>query len=314
MLAWAALLLAPLVTAVSARAASDEPQIVVERPDRGFNYSYILRIPPKSSADLRVLLVETNNTGAPSDDPNVHLSAALELSKNGLGGKVADELGVPILMPVFPRPRADSRVYTHMLDRETLEISEGPMRRLDLQLIAMISDARQTLAQEGAQLDERVLLTGFSASGKFANRFTALHPRQVRAVATGGMNGIAILPLEKLADRAVPYPLGVAELPALTGSSFDGDAWRSVRQFLFMGADDTNDAVAFDDGYSEEERSLVYGTIGREMLPTRWNYCRDVYTSAGANATFRIYPGIGHGTNGAIRRDVAEFFRSVLSK
>lgn len=128
------------------------------------------------------------------------------------------------------------------------------------------------------------------------------------------MNGLAILPLEELADRAVPYPLGVAEVPALTGSSFDGDAWRSVPQFLFMGADDTNDAVAFDDGYSEEERSFVYDAIGRQMLPVRWNYCRDAYANAGASATFRTYTGIGHGTNGAIRREVAEFFRSVLSQ
>lgn len=299
-------------TTVFAQAESDETRVVPARPSAGFNYPYILRLPSNLSLDRHVLLAETNNTGAPSDDPELHLRAALELSKTGLGGHVAEELGLPMLMPVFPRPLAASHVYTHMLDRDTLEIRRGPLLRIDLQLIAMIDDAKRSLEQQGTPVDEKVLLTGFSASAKFANRFTALHPQRVRAVATGGMNGLAMLPLARLDDRTVLYPLGVADVFALTAAPFDMATWSRVPQFLFMGSEDTNDAVAFDDGYSAQERAFVYDAIGRSMLPTRWNRCRDIYAESGANATFKTFSGIGHGTNRAIRSEVAEFFRSVL--
>jgi pimeloyl-ACP methyl ester carboxylesterase len=289
-------------------------EVVPARPDSGFNFSYLLRSAPAPASASTVLLVETNNTGAPSDDDDVHLRAAFEVANKGFGSGIAYSLDVPMLVPVFPRPKAESLIYTHALDRETLEIDVGPLRRIDLQLIAMVDDARKRLATRHMKIRHRIVLVGFSASGTFANRFTALHPERVLAVAVGGINALAILPTPRLGKAILPYPLGVSDFRRLTGRSFDLRAWRRVPQFVFMGAKDTNDAVGFDDAYSSSERALVYDQIGREMLPTRWGRCREVYVAARANATFKTYEGIGHGTDGVIRREVVEFIRREIDR
>ena len=83
-------------------------------PERGFHYPYILRIPEGiERSDVRFLLVEPNNTGSVSDDLEVHVAAATKLSGSGLGASVARELGVPLLMPAFPRPEKEWQIYTH---------------------------------------------------------------------------------------------------------------------------------------------------------------------------------------------------------
>jgi hypothetical protein len=310
-LRWWCILLFGWQVAIAADAGTD---LVPAKPESGFNFPYLLRPAADPSSAVRVLLVETNNTGAPSDDPEVHLRAARELAEKGFGSGIAAALNVPMLVPVFPRPKAQSLTYTHALDRDTLEITSGPLRRLDLQLVAMIDDARRRLTARRLGVPPRVLLTGFSASGTFANRFVALHPERVLAAATGGTNALVILPVTNHAGVDLPYPLGVSDLRKLTGEKFDLTEWRGVPQFLFMGADDTNDAVEFDDAFSAGERERVYQVVGRAMLPTRWAQCEAIYSAARANAAFKIYAGIGHGTNGAVKREVVEFFRAAIGE
>lgn len=70
-----------------------------------------------SAQAFRYLLVEPNNTGFASDDFDVHLEAAKKLSTNGFGA-VAGAPGAPLLIPVFPRPKAIGR-FIRMRSIET---------------------------------------------------------------------------------------------------------------------------------------------------------------------------------------------------
>jgi pimeloyl-ACP methyl ester carboxylesterase len=183
--------------------------------------------------------------------------------------------------------------------------------RIDLQLIAMISDARARLSELGLPTREKVFLVGFSASGHFVNRFTALHPAHVQAAVAGAVNGILILPFEEIEGTQLPYPLGIQDIKTLTGAPFQADAWRNVPQFIFMGADDTNDWVQADDAYTDAQRRVVFEHVGARMLPDRWERCQTLYRRAGAEATFKTYSNVGHWTNGAIHSDIAKFLAEV---
>ena len=295
--------------------ASHNLVVVEARPDRGFRYPYVLRIPRDHRAGERsFLLVEPNNTGTVSDDFNMHLEAAKETSSKAIGAFIACTENLPLLVPVFPRPETQWQIYTHLLDRDAMLLTEGPMQRLDLQLIAMVEDAKEKLADAGLMVDQRILLTGFSASGTFVNRFTALHPGLVQAAASGGVNGMLMLPVGTLADSLMPYPLGVADFETITGQPFDLASWRKVPQFIYMGSNDENDAVCFDDGYSERERKLIFTLLGERMQPDRWEKCQAMYLAAGAAVTFRTYEGIGHRTNSSINAEIAAFFRASMEK
>ena len=285
-------------------------------PKKGFNFPYLLFVPEVGDGKrYDYLLVETNNTGRVSDDLEVHHAAAAALARDSsVGNFVAKALRIPLLVPVFPRPASTGNVYTHSLDRDTMLIADGPLKRLDLQLLAMMADAQPRLAAMKRPVGSKVLLNGFSASGLFANRFALLHPQAVAAVACGGINGFITLPLAQLKSRPLPFPVGIGDLEKIAGRSFDRPAYFAIPQFAYMGAEETNDAVVYRDAYSDEERTLIFELLGRTMMPDRWEAVQAVYQAEKVPIQFRTYAGIGHGTDARINKEVAEFFRGVIEK
>lgn len=207
------LLLAALGALVLAAAGTFGPYVLrVQRfpaePDSGYSSPFFLYLSPgaRHAAGDRaaVLLVQPNNSGTNSDDPGVHQKDAWW---TGFGRHwLADELGVVLLVPAFPRPATDWKVYTHALDRDVLTTSRADLERLDLQLLSMVDRARAVLAERGIRTEEKFLIQGFSASGMFANRFTALHPNRVMAAAAGAPGGWPIAPVDSVAGEALPYP------------------------------------------------------------------------------------------------------------
>lgn len=312
------LLLVILTVAAPCLAVADDDkvQLIDADPQRGFNFPYYLRTPAvPRPVPQTTLLIETNNTGNPSDDIAVHLASAKALAAGqGLGPFVAAHLRVPFLVPVFPRPASEPKLYTHALDRETMRVESGPLARLDRQLLAMFNDARRRLEQSGTKVRDQFLMCGFSASGTFANRFAFVHSNQLLGVAVGGINGSLMLPLLEHGRHRLPYPIGIGDLEVFGTPPFHVSTWQVLPQLIFMGAEDANDAVQYDDAYSETERRLIYRVLGRRMLPDRWYAAQRLYLEQRASVTFITYGGIGHGTNRRINTDVANFLESVLLK
>jgi len=280
---------------------------LIRNPDRGYNYDAYIWLPSSFGPDdIHRLLVTPNNSGSSDDLLKFHDSKALHAILNNWEYGVAKDLNVPHLMPVFPRPRTDWHLYTHSLDRDTLAISDGKLKRIDLQLLAMIDDTREYLArQHGIALKEQFFLSGFSASGTFVNRFTVLHPERVRAVACGGVNSIPILPIETYRGRSLPYHIGIANLEKHTGRTFNPAAWREVAQYIYMGELDSNDTTLYDDGFTRDEAHLVWDTVGKDMA-VRWQNCIDVYMENTDHAQLVTYLGIGHQP---VVKDMAAFLR-----
>lgn len=282
-------------------------------PRLGFRSDYYLYVPKTLRRDgraLATLLVQPNNSGRTSDDIATHRRDAWI---TGFERKrIADELGVALLVPAFPRTARDWRVYTHALDRDVLTTREPALARLDLQLIAMIDDARARLGREGIPTDARILLQGFSASAMFANRFTALHPRRVRAVTVGSPGGWPIAPVANAGKEALPYPAGIADLPALTGKAFEPAAFARVPQYLYMGDADDNDSLDFGDGWDAETAAKVERLFGGTPL-ARWKHAQALYARAGANARFELVPGVDHDRKALQARSTA-FFGEVLAR
>jgi len=290
-------------------ARQPEPVFVSANPVKGFNYGYYYYVPATVKKST-YLLVETNNTGSVNDDINVHAQSAYN-NINFLR-TFADELGVVLLVPVFPRPASTWQMYTHALDRDTLQNNTGSLARIDLQLIQMIDDLRERCQTRRIKAASKVLLNGFSASGNFANRFTAIHPGRVQAVAAGGVNCMPILPANTLADENLIYPIGIYDIGTITGTAFNLAAYKTVPQYIFMGALDTNDTLPFDDAFSNQERTIIKKVLG-ENMQGRWEPSIAVYKAQGCSAvTFVKYPGVGHEYTEQIKKDLINFFRSNI--
>lgn len=310
------------------RAVTDEPdpgtpesgvEFIDADPDAGFNYPYYLYTPERDEYDSELpLLVEPNNTGTSTDDFEKHQQRAEELITEEMPQILASRLNIPALVPVFPRPReepVDWKHYTQQLDAETLSITDGDLERIDLQLLRMIDHARDRLAERGEPVTtDGVLLNGFSASGNFADRFTMLYPEEVLSVTAGGLNGMVVLPRTEVDDQELPYPVGIADVEDLTGDSPDLDALSETRQFLYMGGDDENDTIPFEDAWSDDDlRQLALDVYGEDMIDDRFPRCEELYEKAGVNAEFRVYEGVGHDPGPAID-DIVEFHQETVDE
>lgn len=289
-------------------------------PAKGFNYPYYLYVPPTffeaaAKGKERTILVLPNNTGKNDDDLAIHEADVMRrINQNS---RFVSEVPVAILTPVFPRPATDWKTYTHALDRDTMTTAKAEKKdyaRLDLQLIAMIDDARERMSRDaGLKLDRRVLMLGFSASGMFVNRFTFLHPERVKAAAIGSPGGWPIVPAASYKEKTLRYPIGIADLRSLTGNDIDLKTLRGVPLFIFLGDKDDNDSVAFDDSYDKQDRELIFPLLGEKPVD-RWGAAREMYTAAGLNAEFKLYPGIGHTITLDVRNDILAFLKLHLGE
>lgn len=215
-------------------------------------------------------------------------------------------LQLPLLIPVFPRPHADS--YRNYQSLNSLAIyAKGRTRQVDLQLLAMVKDTLEYLkSTHGMQLDEKILMSGYSASADFANRFTMLHPEIVHAVAVGGTTGNLILPLEEYGGEKITFPLGIADYEKITGHEFNLEAWQDVYHYIYNGALDTNEQYFTDPRKDPTGHDrLVHALYGPNLLE-RFPKTSAVYHEYTDNCQIVLYTNLGHE---AVFHDVVEFFR-----
>lgn len=278
----------------------------------GFNYPYFLYVPDGAASHPRPILIDPTNNPSATDDFSKVREYGRKVAEGGISRRMSDELGVPLLVPMFPRPRSEPVDWHHeiqMLDQETMQISSGKLERVDLQLVRMIEHAGEQLSNASVETTGTILLNGFSASGNFVNRFTALHPDLVDSVTAGGINGTPILPRDEAKGRTINYPIGIADFQSVTGSTFQREAWREVRQLLYMGGDDENDTIPYSDVWNDTQRKVALDVYGQHMQEDRMPYSARVYEEAGADATFEVYPNTGHGYERKMRESLVDFHR-----
>ena len=296
------------IFAQPATALTDKDFIRVDaKAGKGFTYPYYLYVPPEVRGDrasTHTILVLPNNTGQLDDDFAVHESDVKK--RMAMVGAIASILKTAVLMPVFPRPKSDWKIYTHALDRDTMLTEKKEYRRIDLQLIAMIDYAMERLAKDGLRFDRKVLINGFSAQGMFANRFTFLHPDRVKAAAIGSPGGWPMAPVDKYQGKNLRYPIGTADFKRVSGGRLDLKELRKVPLFVFVGDQDDNDSVPFDDSYDQEDRDLIFPLFGKTPV-SRWSISEQLYRRSGLNAEFKLYPGVKHTVSPQMRDDIRAF-------
>lgn len=288
---------------------NDSLLIVSKNPEKGFYNDYILFIPKGTPVNKKLyLLVEPNNTGKITDSIEIHKQYAIDLaSVSSVGNNISTELKLQLLVPIFPRPASKPLVYTHALDRDVMLEKTPELKRLDLQLLQMINDARSILTGLHILTDSKFFMSGFSASATFTNRFSLLHPEKIKALAIGGFNGKLMLPQTELNGIRLNYPLGTNDFVELYGQTFDIEKYRSVPQYIYMGKLDDNDAVQFDDAYNLTERKLINENIGR-YVQDRYLACQRIYLQNKISPIFKPYDDVGHWTTSNMNLDVIKFF------
>ncbi len=319
---------------INVNLSSNESELlkINARSDEGFKWNYYLYIPNNIfSSNLKYMLVEPNNTGTFTDNMDRHENAAKKIASRN---PIAQKLGIPVLVPAFPRPKTIKGIsedgwlyYTQALDSKTLKIEKGLYKRLDKQLIAMIEHAKTLLKDKEIEVKEKVFMFGFSASGTFTNRFAVLHPKYLQAVATGGLNGLPILPIKSKDNKKLYYPVGVYDIKEITGEEFDDKAYQKIPQYIFMGEEDTNDTLPFPAPFSKQQKEIIKDVYNTKPIPIdeqekkteaeivvdRFNIAKEIYIKEDIPAQFVIYNDVGHKLTNYMIDDIVNFFENTAS-
>ena len=274
--------------------------IVPANKDKGFNFPYILFIPDEISNNTN-LIIEGANARSSASNINTGIQDVINESMNRKIIEWNSKTNYPILTPAFPRfNEEDGPIYNHMLSSQSLNYNKHGLERIDIQLINMINDAKYRLMMNDIFLDDKVILDGFSASAKFVNRFSLLHPEKVKLIIAGGVSGTLILPIKELNGEKLLFPVGCGYINEITLNKIN--EFKKIKQFYYMGELDNNDPFECDENgfvkYSQilnqDEANQLYKYIGKKMIPDRWEKIQELYIKLNVNVIFKTYEGYGH--------------------
>ena len=271
--------------------ANSEGQIqtVKANPKAGFYWDYLLYVPKTVDKSKKTPLLFTMNDSGIFDS-SADLEAATR-ARFGRGNEdyIAYEVGVPMVLPLVLRERG--KIDAHDLNRAAFIVQQGPYKRLDKQVIAMLEDARKQLKKEGIQTQKKFLVAGFSSAGAFGWKLALLQPKKILAVAVGGEMYPA-LPVKVFKEKKLLFPVGVGDVKEITGRNFNEKAWRRIPILLTNGAYDYNDPLAFL--FGKEDSLLILQIFGSGTVQSRWEKARALLKQLAPNVQTYTYPKTEH--------------------
>lgn len=277
-------------------------------PAKGFHWGYALYLPRTidTSKKLPILLIMTD-CGVTDTVKETEEKTLFRLRHERSEYPIADELGVPLVMPIIQRSKM---LYTQALSRAVFVSQEEPFKRLDLQVLKMLEDARKELKKRHIITKNKFLVTGFSSAGVFAWRWTMLHPEYVLAAVTGGAL-YHMLPIEELNGEKLIYPVGVGDLKEYTGKKFNKKAWLKIPILSTNGEKDNNDTFVYEECFAEKvERPVLQKVLPGKDIFERRAQSLQLLTKFAPNVQTHLYPWIGHKP---VTKDVFVFLKKHIN-
>lgn len=295
---------------------------VPSNPTQGYNFEYLLFIPDGIRNKTSLILESMNYKSCETNNPKEKIEYMYENYKSfrNLIHYCNQNSLFPILYPLIPRyydNELNEEIYLNMLSSNSFKVSNKLYERVDLQIINMINDAKERLVKNNIYLDEKIIIHGFSASAKFANRFTLLHPELVKLVIAGGLGGTLTLPLRNMDNEELLYPVGIGNFSEITDEKIK--QFKSIKQFYYQGKNDEIDAFQSIDGkgfipyykgiISSDELRQMYKFLGKD-INTRWENTQKIYNELCQNVILKTYENGKHNLNEAVE-DIKELLEEV---
>ncbi|MBT3984089.1 MAG: hypothetical protein HOE90_22225 [Bacteriovoracaceae bacterium] len=274
----------------------------------GFNWPYYYYIPSTLEVEkTNRILVLPYYSNREENVMNFHLELGLEKTGYTVNA-IAENINLIIMRPVFPRSEKYWWYDTHSLDRDTLMVRKGKLKRIDIQLIRMIEDFRGRLESRGYSTHPKVLMAGYWKSALFTNRFTLLHPRMVQAALIGPTGGMPMVPKKIWHGNDLDYPLGTDDIRSITGQYFRWKEAKEIPMLFYQGNNDTRDVLDLKEGMDEEQKAKVVEIFGSSPIK-RYRKIGKIYKDYGCNCSFRIYQDVADEITPPMRKDIIRFLK-----
>ena len=223
-------------------------------------------------------------------------------------------------------PKLKWYYYFPQLDSDTIKIDTDKYKRIDLQLIAMIDDARERLLKTNNQnINEKVIFTGFSSSSLFAARFTFLNPDRVTIAVGGGIGGLLPVPADKINGIETIYPIGTYDFLKITGKKFNLEEYKNTPQFYWQGTKDKSNPFRkgaedlTDKEFEIVKKLFVDGlpftssTVSLEVNTVMWKNSQKYINQIVDNVKFESPKNLGHEMNNKMLSKSVKFIKENLN-
>ena len=269
---------------------------------------------PEDMKDNSSLVVGNFTTGNSNMNYNDTISALIDIVKKRqnievLLKKLCYEQRCPILFPIIPRFNGfystflTSDVYKNIFSRLDMHKNDGRvlidesdkdyLMNIPEQVYDMINNSKSFINNNlNGQVQDKVIMTGYSAAGHFANAFSVLHSDVVSMVIAGGTDGILTLPYKEYNGQLLPVPIGVGDV-----DNFNIEEFKKIKHFVYIGDMDTGDCALLNSNneaahrscFSDQQARIINQMFGSCSIQERLKKTVDIYKQLGIDIDMRSY-------------------------
>ncbi len=234
---------------------------VDQQPNLGFNFPFKIIIHKNLNQNPEVVYACNlpRDMSAKCDT----FDELIEFAKNDFGSidpmliHLCLEKGYPMIIPAIPRTK---EFRPNFLGRDCFENNFSSYQdfREDLyryenlaeQHKNIIGYAIKCLIDNSINVDDKVIISGYSEGAKFASHFALLHPEVIKAVIAGGTGGAISMPISNLLGYEFIYPTGISDV-----KNFNKEEFEKISFFYYMGESDKSDSAIpnFDTVHYKDE-------------------------------------------------------------
>jgi len=269
-----------------------------------FGYEYCSYVPKSLASHENAYILLEISHGQFDDYEETIASARRNVEKYR---HISEDDKYIIVTPAIPRD-FEKGFYPQGINEYSMKSTTPDFYfRPDLKVNLIIDKFSYELREAGCQIEEQIFVSGFSAGGMWANRYTLLYPERVKAAAIGHSGGWLVMPTSNYQNSNLNWPLGLNNFANLIGNEYNNfEDLKDTPMFIFIGDQDTEST--YWSNYPNRYDISIWGDTDPERLQNQFEYLKESWY----DVKFEMYQNIGHNYNGQMKSDVFIFFEQYM--
>lgn len=197
---------------------------------------YIIGIPDNMKDNAEMFVEAYNAGGKEKENYLENIQDAMSDKGNPIEKNYADFItNFPVVVPIIPcikgwpdlqqmSPEAVKQYAIHEKFKNCIDDA-----RLNIKIIT------------GKQVQDKIFLSGYSASGLFAQRFALVYPEIINRALIGGAAGTIPVP-----TKQIKFPIGIEDYESLFGKKFDSDAYKQIQFAYYVAEKEAEEPGEYD--------------------------------------------------------------------
>jgi hypothetical protein len=198
--------------------------------------TYLIAI-PENMKDNAEMFVETYNSGGRQrKNYEENIQDAISENGNAIEKTIMDAItDFPVVLPIVPD-------IIGLPDFQQLSLESVRDFKIHEKVFQCIEDAKIKIKEiTNKNVQDKIFLHGYSASGVFAQRFALIYPELVSRSLIGGAAGTIPVPTTR-----IKYPIGIEDYEELFGRKFNIDEYRKIKFGYYVGEKEEKDDGNWD--------------------------------------------------------------------